>query len=245
MTPDGKQIVASAPRDTENQILAVSTGDGEERTLASGDTPALSPDGAEVLYSVPGTIARIFARPTSGGQPRLVTELARRVYALAVEPDGTLHVGTAGENAFEAWRVPLAGGVPERDAPLPWFQIVPAPAGGWRAAIRVEGGLIVHILSREMSLDDPGARLLREVDHLAWEHDGASIVYAVGGNIHRLDVATGEDVVLFDVPTTGDVSVRGLAVSPDGKTIYFATDEGRRQSRRMLITNFGDRPRPR
>ena len=43
-------------------------------------------------------------------------------------------------------------------------------------------------------------------------------------------------------PTLGEADVYGIALSPDGKTIY--TSELDSRVRRALITNFGDRTRP-
>jgi hypothetical protein len=241
VTTDGKQVLASAKRDGEVYIVAVSTEDGEEATLAKGDTPALSPDGSEIIYSVPGSPTRIVALSRAEGQRRLITEVVLPVGGIVVGPDGTLHLTVEGEAGPEAWRVPLMGGVAERDAPAPWTRIVPAPAGGWRAAFRLEAGRSeAHLLSPAMTLGDSAARVVRDVEEVAWDQNGASVIYLEGRRMHRLSVVTGEDVDLLEVSE----DFRGAAaVSPDGHTIYFTEVAG--QAHGQLITNFGDRPRPR
>jgi len=74
----------------------------------------------------------------------------------------------------------------------------------------------------------------------AWDADGQSLVYADGSKTNRLFLASGKDVVLVDSSDT-DASL-GVAVSPDGNTIFLP--ERVSHTRRTLITNFGDRPRP-
>src|SRR5262249_29814404 len=132
VTPDGKQIIAVAERDGQSAVVAISSSDGEEQTLGEGDVATLSPDGSEVIYSVPGTPTRILAMPRKGGPSRTVTTIARRVTDLAMGPDGTVHLGLGDAAGFEAWRAPLAGGEAIREAPAPWALIAPAPTGGWR-----------------------------------------------------------------------------------------------------------------
>jgi hypothetical protein len=133
--------------------------------------------------------------------------------------------------------VPLAGGVAEREAPAPWTVVVPAPIGGWRAAFQ---GREAHLLPPGAALDDPAAIVLRDVGEIAWDRDGASVVYAADGNMHRLRVADGKDVLLFGV-RSDPFGAQWLAVSPDGDSIYYVSSFGTMYAK--LITNFGDRPR--
>jgi sugar lactone lactonase YvrE len=91
-------------------------------------------------------------------------------------------------------------------------------------------------------LDDPAARVLRDVTEMAWDRDGASVVYVADGKMRRIRVATDEEVALFDV-RSDPFGARWLAVSPDGDTIYYVSSWESHYV--QLITNFGDRPRPR
>jgi hypothetical protein len=229
VTPDGRQIIATAERDEGFVIVSVSTGDGEEKTLVPGRLGALTPDGRELVYTVPG---RVLARPLEGGADRTVAMVARHVGGIEVGPDATVYLGLAGDGGHEVWQVPLAGGELTRALPAPWAWIVPAPRGGWRIAFDGDGA--AHVLPPGAPVDDPAARVLRRLSEAVWSRDGASVVYVAGDKAHRLEVATGRDDTLFDVVLFG-----GLAVSPDGGTVY--TGEWYWPRHIELITNLAER----
>src|SRR5262249_11519764 len=149
--------------------------------------------------------------------------------------DGTVHLGLGDEAGFEAWRAPLAGGEAIREAPAPWALIAPAPTGGWRLAVDRDG--VGHVLKPGAPLDDRAAPVFRDFWSMTWDSAGTSILYFSKWQIHRLWVATGNDEVLFDE----DQFRGGLAISPDGSTVYFGHYYWPRHA--MLITNFGDRLR--
>jgi Tol biopolymer transport system component len=250
MTPDGDEIVATAARGQDVFIVAIDTRLGAERTLARGRTPAVSPDGREIFYSLYGTPTRVLAVPRTGGTPRPVTELSQPIRHLAAGADGQLHIWVVGEKGFEAWRAPLAGGVAEREAPAAWAWIVPAPARGWRMAVAIEGiplleGVRVtrHFWPPGASFDDPPASVQRSdgPGWGVWDASGQSLVHVAGSKVGRFFPASSEEVVLFD--TGAEIPLGSVAVSPDGNTVYLPEHVG--HSRRSFITNFGDRPRPR
>ncbi len=251
MTPDGQEIIAAAGRGKDVFIVAIDTRQGAERTLVEGRTPAVSPDGREIFYSVAGSPTRVLAVPRTGGTPRPVTEVSQPIQHLGAGADGLLHMWVIGDKGFEAWSAPLSGGASEREAPAPWAWIVPAPAGGWRLALTIDGSVdsdgVVrvtrHFWPPGAALDDRPARV-RVSDGPGWgvwDADGQSLVYVDGSKVGRFFPASGEDVVLFDKGP--NIMWRNVAVSPNGNTIYLL--EWVSRTRRKLITNFGDRPRPR
>jgi serine/threonine protein kinase len=251
MTPDGNEIIAAAVRGTEEVIVAIDTRQGTERTVVGGLTPAVSPDGREIFYSVHGSPTRVLAVPRTGGAPRPVTEVSHPIRYLGAGADGQLHMWVLGDERFEAWRAPLSGGASEREAPAPWAWIVPAPAGGWRLGLAYDGAPSIvegakvsrHYWPQGAALDDPAARVRvhEGPGWEVWDTNGQSVVYMAGSKVGRFFPASGEDVVLFD--TGIELWMKNFAVSPDGNTIYLA--EFVSHTRRKLITNFGDRPRPR
>ena len=91
-----------------------------------------------------------------------------------------------------------------------------------------------------MALDDPGADVIHGIS-LSWDSDGRSVVYRSEDKVHRRFVDTRQDVT-FNIELPPAAS-RGLAVAPDGKTIYQVIFVA--HVRRKMITNYGDRPKPR
>src|SRR5262249_26586573 len=215
-------------RDEGYVVVRVTTGAGEEKPLTSGRHGALAPDGREIVYATPGQIR---AMPLEGGAARTVTMVAQEVEDLEVGPDGIVYLGLGGEGGEEAWQVPLAGGGLTGGLPWPWAGIRPAPRGGWRIVLDGKGD--AHILAPGAPVDDPAARVLR-ARALVWSRDGGSVVYVADNKAHRLEVATGRDDTLFEILLYG-----GLAISPDGSTIY--TGEWYWPRHIELITNFAER----
>jgi WD40-like Beta Propeller Repeat len=236
VTPDGRTLVAHADAQERPRVVVVPLDGGEERTLADGVLPSLTLDGREVVYLAPGE--RIVALPLGGGTPRLLAAAPGRVRRIVVGGDGQVHLAVAEKEGFAAWRVPLAGGAAEREAPSPVELVVPAPRGGWRAEMV---GLAAR---REVRLYPPGApREARPATAFpgmgfTWASDGTWGVYVTERAVRRHTIA-GEDAPLFDALGWDP----GLALSPDGKTVYLPRPMS--HVRRQLIVNYGDRPRPR
>jgi Tol biopolymer transport system component/tRNA A-37 threonylcarbamoyl transferase component Bud32 len=245
-SPDGRELVAGVRRGSREQVVIVPTAGGEERLLVDGRLPGFTPDGTEVVYVSAGVPGRVFAVARGGGAPRLVAELPGRPFDLYVARDRMIHVALLTADGLQAWRIPLLPGAPEREAPAPWSYVLPGAAGGWRAALQQEFGasLILHPFSVRLfganaRLEDSPARTFRAYG-LAWDDDGASIVYHDRFAVHRLDLADGRDTV-FARPAGQTTPV--MAVSPDRQTVFMA--EYVAHVRRQLVTNYGDRPRPR
>lgn len=234
LTPDGREVVAEAASDGGDRIVAFAVDSGEDRVIAEGTDPAITLDGAEVVYVAGSTILAV---PRAGGAPRTIAEIDGKVAALEVGGDDRIHFGLTRGGTREAWRVPLAGGAPEREAPAPWCQVVPAPAGGWTYALRCASTVMreVHLFAPGAGLDDAPARTLW-ASKVAWEASGASLVAYDLEVVRRVEVASGATTELLELPIATSV-----ALAPDG-TIYSA--EIVSHVTRHLITNFGDRPRP-
>jgi Tol biopolymer transport system component len=244
VSPDGRDIVAGTRRLLRDRVVIIPVGGGEERTLGDGRLPCFSPDGEQVVYAESGTPSHIIAVPRAGGEPRLVGELPGRAADLSVGPDGAVHVALFTDAGLEAWRLALAGGGAEREGST-WSYVIPAPAGGWRAALDHEfaASQVIHPFS--VHLFPPGASLEERAPltirayAMAWDRDGTSLVYLDRFAVHRLELASRRDAV---IARAANQATPRMAVSPDGGTVFLV--EYLAHVRRQLLANYGDRERP-
>jgi hypothetical protein len=156
--------------------------------------------------------------------------------SINVGPDGEVHLLVVRPQRWEAWSAPLAGGAAAVELPAPWSQLVPAPRGGWRAALQWRNfhKYRVRFLSPGAPLDDPSAREIEAWGWATWMPDGGSWVHLRDGLPHRFFVDTGEDR-----PIAKEGGLSAYAVSPDGETLY--TTLSVPHVRRELIVNFAER----
>jgi Tol biopolymer transport system component len=232
-TADGREVIATDLASGRKRIVAIATADGSERELAEGDLGAPTPDGAEVVYVAGGRPARVLARPRGGGPPRTLGSAPATAVGLRVGGDGWVYLALADGGPPEPWRMPLAGGAIERAAAAPICVTLVAPAGGWRFEAtcdlpRVRGALI-----------PPGGKGRRRTvtgERGDFDPGGKAFLYAEHGQVHRIDLASGADTLLFAAPDLAE-----MTAAADG-TVYYTELVGR--VRRQLITNFGERPRP-
>jgi serine/threonine protein kinase len=241
-TPDGTEVIATDRASGADEIVAIRIADGAIRRIGDGSVAAITPDGRLIVRAIAGSPTRIVAVPRDGsGEPLLLGEVDARVVALRVGPDAIVHLALDRSGSFESWRLPLAGGPVERDAPAPWCFVFPAPTGGWTAWIRYQGmgieivGFVV--LVPPGGIADPAAP--GATIHGIGEFDAAGKVYVhqSENRVVRVDLATGTETPLF----VSDTESIDLAVSPDGQIVYTAETVG--QVRRERIVNFAKRPR--
>jgi serine/threonine protein kinase len=241
-TPDGKEVVAADFGPLEPRIVAVSVADGSVRALAQGASATVTPDGKDVVVASAGDQAALSIVPLAGGvAARPLGKLDGKVRVMRAGPDRVVHVMLDRAATIEAWRVPLDGGAPAREADAPWCFVQPAPAGGTTLWTRCSAdGPIAGVLVPPGGTPDPAAAGLRMDGQLFFggDFDAAGTAYFVyqEPKLDRVDVATGAVTTLFEA------ALFGATVSPDGATVYSTEAVGR--SRRHLITNFADRVRP-
>jgi Tol biopolymer transport system component len=241
-TPDGREVVAADFGPLEPRIVAVAVADGGVRALAAGAVATVTTDGKDVVVASGGDHAALSIVPLAGGVARpLGTPLDGRVRAMRAGPDRVVHVMLDRQTTIEAWRVPLDGGAPSREAEAPWCFVQPAPAGGSTLWTRCSAdGPIAGVIVPPGGTPDATAPGLRMDGQLFFGGDfdaaGATYVVYQEPRVDRVDVATGVITTLFEG------ALFGVTVSPDGQTVYSTEAVGR--SRRHVITNFADRVRP-
>src|SRR6185436_18737855 len=127
-TRDGRYLVAARRLESRNEVVVISTSDGSERTLTSGDRPFLTADDRRVVFAAHDGAPRLSSIPIEGGPVTWLADLPGKLVMGADGPDG-LEVEINREGALEAWRVTREGRVESR---FVGGFVVPAPGGGWR-----------------------------------------------------------------------------------------------------------------
>jgi len=187
---NGRQLVAVSP---SGRHVAYSAGLGlwlhsldelEARPVAGaeieGRSPFFSPDGQWIGYYAAGELRRA---PLTGGNPVKITN-AVNPWGASWADDGQVYYG---QGPGGIWRVPSAGGTPEKVVPIregeqahgphllpdgEWvlFTLLPAGVGSWNRATIVAESLKTH---ERVTLVEGG----RDARYLASGH----IIYAVNG----------------------------------------------------------------
>jgi dipeptidyl aminopeptidase/acylaminoacyl peptidase/CubicO group peptidase (beta-lactamase class C family) len=189
------------------------------------EQPAISPDGARVVY-VLRTADRdrdedtrsLWQVATAGGEARRLTR-GRADLAPAWSPDGTrLAFLRAQDGPAQLWLLPADGGEPERVTTL--------PLGAGTPVWRPDGAEIAFSAPVDLAAeegDDDAVRARRGAapvvtDRLGYKADGAGLLSTLRKHVHVLDVATGE----VRQVTAGDWHAGDPAWSPDGTRLAFA-----------------------
>jgi|KBSSwiStaDraftv2_1062776.scaffolds.fasta_scaffold106623_2 Tol biopolymer transport system component len=121
ISPDGRWVVATTPRDETPKLWLYPTGPGEKKLLPTGNlgigpSAEFLPDGRRIVFSAnePGHGTRLFLVDTAGGSPRPLSPEGYRLISRSVSPDGkrVIVLGPDRNRYF----YPLEGGEPQ---PIP------------------------------------------------------------------------------------------------------------------------------
>jgi dipeptidyl aminopeptidase/acylaminoacyl peptidase len=231
-SPDGTHVIAI----DDTSAVSITVSDGSIVPIAEAAAVSVTLDGSDVIFASPGAPSQIHARRPDGTL-QSVGSVDGEVRRLRVGPDGFVHAMVVRDSRLEAWRVPLAGGLAELDAPAPWSFVHPAPRGGWRLMTKPTQLPRTYIGVLVAPGKQPAAGDEFELTSGDFDAAGTTFVYSDRTHARRIDLATGKMTELF--PHNDDA----ITVSPDGDTVYAVETVGR--VRRHMITNFGERPRPR
>ena len=222
-------LAADAPRREERIVferggrILAARPDGTARTvLAQGSDPAVSPDAARVAFVrgdatfVLDIAARRTTRASPGTEPayspsgRLATVVGGRIVVDGVAlaegrspawaPDGRSIVFASDRaGTWDLWRVPAAGGEPERLTAEAGDELLPAVSpDGARIAFATGRGIATldatGIRPLELALQAPSAP--------AWSPDGSRLVVEAGG-------AAGTTLAVVDPATLAVTPLRG------------------------------------
>ncbi|HEX2573705.1 MAG TPA: protein kinase [Polyangia bacterium] len=242
-TPDGRAVVVQLVRQGRGHAAIWPLAEGAPRLLVPADVVGLTLDGRALLYAIyQGTETEILTLPLTGGLPRSITRVPGHVRTLVPDDHGLVHAWVRDGDGRGAWSAPFSGGAAVHETTPGVLAVMPAPAGGWRLvgfdAPDKRRWLRWHVVAPGWRPDDPRARVIEAIEHVAWAADGQSFLTWNGSEIRRHFVATGKDEPFY----WNDQMEGGMALSHDGKTLFLAEFGG--YTTRQMITNFAERPRP-
>ncbi len=242
--PDGKEAVffgtaKGKGSDDSPHLYLLDINAGRARRLAP-ELPivqssqlfplAVTPDGQSVLIDLPsGNLHRIVAIPRSGtGSIRTLITLTSAPWALDAAPDGSLYVDQV-NRPLEILRFPKSGGTPEVLASLEFYSQEFAPpvefpdgrfvlptliSGRPRLLLGKPGGSFVPLLETNEDTAPPVARVGND-----------EVALMIGSPPARaLAIASvKEGRILQRFAATEGKVIDALAVSPDGKSLYYVS----------------------
>lgn len=199
-------------------------GTDDLSALEFPEHPAISPDGARIVYAL-RTADRdadedtrsLWQVAVGGGEARRLTR-GKADAAPVFSPDGTrIAFLRAQDGPAQLWLLPADGGEPE--------QVTKLPLGAGTPVWRPDGAEIAFSAPIDLAAEegeDDGAQGRRAsapvvADRLDFKADGAGLLRTLRKHVHVLDVATGE----VRRVTSGDWHAGDPAWSPAGDRLAF------------------------
>ncbi len=185
--------------------------------------------------------------PLGGGAARRLSVTEGQILAVVPAAD-TVHLYVDRDGEHAAFRIPLAGGDPTREAPAPWVLVAPSPTGTTTLWVRLEApGQYAGVF-----VDGTNTPDLTRVDvrlapnqlstpslYFGFNARGTKLVYYDGKALLSIDTASRQQAPVELGTAVMPSNVLGVALAPDGETVYTSQIVGRVQ--RAVISNFADR----
>lgn len=236
LSPDGSRLAFASDRTGTTTIWTCASG-GEDCTRAvasdGASTPRWSPDGRRLAYSgeVDGNVDAYVVDIQSGVTTRLTDDPAADL-PFSWSIDGSwVYFNSDRTGRFEVWVVPAGGGLARQrstdggllpqvsaDGRYLYYLKWTSPASIWRMPIDGGAEQLVHQAP------------LVHTDYALWN---GSLLYATpdddgGLSIRRYDMAADTVLAVARVGPERELGRYGrLAVSPDGRWVFFPREEGR------------------
>ncbi len=241
VSPDGQKLAFASDRSGFTEIW-VSNIDGSDPMQVTflqhlAGSPAWSSDGQHILFdSRHQGDAHLYSVPVGGGEPKAICP-GSGVLPLA-SPDGKwIYFSSRASGSLQIWRIPQSGGPAEQITTLGGFGVKLSPDCRFAYYTRSNTGI-----SSLWQLDLAGRRerlIAPSVYLRAFVPDVAAVYYFSGDpfgsrSLNRFDLQTGTTQYRF---TAGQVDGRGIALSPDGRWLFYG-ELDRSNSDLRLVENF-------
>ena len=241
VSPDGQKLAFASDRSGFTEIWA-SNIDGSDATQVtflqhSAGSPSWSSDGQHILFdSRERGDAHLYSIPANGGEPARLFPGAG-VLPLA-SPDGKwIYFSSRASGSMQVWRVPQSGGPARQITNLGGFGAKLSP--DCRFAYYTRNNAAISPLW-QLDLTSRREREIAPAVYLRGFVPDIDGVYYFSGDpygsrsLNRFSLESETTKHLF---TAGKVDGRGIALSPDGKFLFYG-ELDRSNSELMLVENF-------
>ena len=243
-SPDGRRIVFLSKRNGSNEIW-IADADGSSASQLTHlrarfiGWPHWSPNGSNIVFDSPhDQRIDVFRISAAGGSPRALTTSKSPCGAASYSRDGRwIYYHCIEGGARVIWRMPAAGGTPEKVG-LGMAQLE-SPDGRYLYFARQIGAGVIS-LWRQPTDGRQAVQVLSSVDPFNYAVTDEGVYFGSGPDergicfIQFLHAASGKISTL--VTYSGRPSA-GMSVSPDGKWILYSYDE-QRNADLMIVENF-------
>jgi len=241
LSPDGSRLAFTSDRTGSSQVwVASADGSGAfQLTSMRGSINSAgrwSPDVQRIVFlSNEVGQSEIYSIGVNGGKPTRLTNHPAQDTAPSWSSDGKLiYFASNRSGDYQVWKMPATGGEP-----------VQITHNGGYAALESPDGKVLYYSKRRASdglwrLPLSGGEETKIVDaidswgNLAIADQGVYFVPAAADSIQRYDFSSGK---VSTVVQTGKRLDFGLAVTRDGRTIYY-TQMDHERSELLLVENF-------
>lgn len=245
-SPDDGTIAFSSSRSGPSEIWACSSSGANCRQLThTGSSlcgsPSWSPDGRQIAFDayLQGN-TDIYAVPKEGGAIRRVTSGKATHFIPSWSRDGAwIYFAWNRTGVAQIWKVPSGGGE----------AIQVTVNGGFEAAEAPDGQSLYYTdhsaepVMRRLALTNGKATTIPELQSLAtvryWEMRGPGIYFvdtSAHPSLHLYNLETKRITQLASIPARPEPELRGLSVSPDGRSFLLVQNEAA-ASNIMLVEN--------